>query len=87
MISNSEKYKEEDEKIRLNLEARNGLESYLYSFKSSLTDNKTLDEDTKKEAEEIVQKHLNWLDENDNAETEVAYESKKKAEEELETYC
>ena len=83
MISNSEKYKEEDEKIRLNLEARNGLESYLYSFKSSLTDNKTLEEDTKKEAEEIVQKHLNWLDENDNAETEV-YESKKKeAEEEL----
>ena len=83
MISNSEKYKEEDEKIRLNLEARNGLESYLYSFKSSLTDNKTLDEDTKKEAEEIVKKHLDWLDENDDAETEVYENKKKEAEEEL----
>ena len=83
MISNSEKYKEEDEKIRIKLEARNSLESYLYSFKNSLSDNKTLDEDTKKNAEEIVQKHLQWLDDNDDADTEQFENKKKEAEEEL----
>ena len=82
MISNSEKYKEEDEKIRLKLEARNGLESYLYSLES-LEDNKTLDDDTKNSAKDIVDKHLQWLDENDDASTEDYDNKKKEAEQEL----
>ena len=83
MISNSEKYKEEDEKIKLKIEARNELENYLYSFKNSLTDNKTLDEDMKEDGKTIVDKYLSWLDDNDNADTDELKEKKKEAEEEL----
>ena len=83
MISNSEKYKEEDEKIKLKIEARNELENYLYSFKNSLTDNKTLDDDMKEDGKTIVDKYLSWLDDNDNANTDELKEKKKEAEEEL----
>ena len=83
MISNSEKYKEEDEKIKLKIEARNELENYLYSFKNSLTDNKTLDEDMKEDGKTIIDKYLSWLDDNDNADTDELKEKKKEAEEEL----
>tara|TARA_B100000900_G_C20600208_1_gene725199 strand:+ start:3519 stop:5429 length:1911 start_codon:yes stop_codon:yes gene_type:complete len=83
MISNSEKYKEEDEKIKLKIEARNELENYLYSFKNSLNDNKTLDEDMKEDGKTIVDKYLSWLDDNDNADTDELKEKKKEAEEEL----
>ncbi len=76
MISNSEKYKDEDEKIKLKIEARNELENYLYSFKNSLNDNEKLDEETKKEGLEILEGGLKWLEENDEAEMEE-YKSKK----------
>ena len=76
MISNSEKYKDEDEKIKLKIEARNELENYLYSFKNSINENQKLDEDTKKQGLDILQKELNWLEENDDAETED-YKNKK----------
>ena len=38
MISNSEKYKEEDDKIKLKIEAKNDLENYIYSFKNSINE-------------------------------------------------
>jgi len=76
MISNSEKYKDEDDKIKLKIEARNELENYLYSFKNSLNDNEKLDEDTKKDALEIIEDGLKWVEENDDSETEE-YKSKK----------
>ena len=82
MISNSEKYKDEDEKIKLKIEARNELENYLYSFKNSLNDNEKLDEETKKEGLEILEGGLKWLEENDEAEMEE-YKSKKSEYEEM----
>lgn len=65
MISNSEKYKEEDDKIKLKIEAKNDLENYIYSFKNSINENKNLDDDMKKEGLEILDEGLKWLDEND----------------------
>ena len=82
MISNSEKYKEEDDKIKLKIEARNDLENYLYSFKNSINESEKLDEDTKKEGLEMLDKELNWLDENDDADTEE-YKNKKNECEEM----
>jgi len=76
IISNSEKYKDEDDKIKLKIESRNELENYLYSFKNSLNDNEKLDEDTKKEGLEIIDEGLKWVEENDDVETEE-YKSKK----------
>ena len=83
MISNSEKYKEEDDKIRLKIEARNDLENYLYSFKNSINESEKLDEDTKKEGLEMLDKELNWLDENDDADTEEYKNKKNECEEKM----
>jgi len=83
MISNSEKYKEEDDKIKLKIEARNDLENYLYSFKNSINESKKLDEDTKKEGLEMLDKELNWLDENDDADTEEYKNKKNECEEKM----
>tara|TARA_B100000927_G_scaffold202708_1_gene164321 strand:- start:387 stop:2318 length:1932 start_codon:yes stop_codon:yes gene_type:complete len=83
MISNSEKYKEEDDKIKLKIEARNDLENYLYSFKNSINESEKLDEDTKKEGLEMLDKELNWLDENDDADTEEYKNKKNECEEKM----
>ncbi len=79
MISNSEKYKEEDNKIKLKIEARNDFENYLYSLKNSINENVKLDEETKKNGLDILQKELNWLEDNNNTNIDVEeYNNKKK---------
>jgi heat shock 70kDa protein 1/2/6/8 len=83
MISNSEKYKEEDDKTKLKIEARNDLENYLYSFKNSINESEKLDEDTKKEGLKMLDKELNWLDENDDADTEEYKNKKNECEEKM----
>jgi L1 cell adhesion molecule like protein len=83
MISNSEKYKEEDDKIKLKIEAKNDLENYIYSFKSSINENKNLDDDMKKEGLEILDEGLKWLDENDDMNTEEYKNKKNELEEKM----
>ena len=83
MISNSEKYKEEDDKIKLKIEAKNDLENYIYSFKSSINENKNLDDDMKKEGLEILDEGLKWLDENDDKDTEEYKNKKNELEEKM----
>lgn len=83
MISNSEKYKEEDDKIKLKIEAKNDLENYIYSFKSSINENKNLDDDMKKEGLEILDEGLKWLDENDDMDTEEYKNKKNELEEKM----
>ena len=83
MISNSEKYKEEDDKIKLKIEAKNDLENYIYSFKSSINENKNLDDDMKKEGLEILDEGLKWLDENDDIDTEEYKNKKNELEEKM----
>ncbi len=43
MVNDAEKYKNEDEKIRKKVEAKNGLENYCYSMKNTLNDDKLKD--------------------------------------------
>ena len=83
MISNSEKYKEEDDKIKLKIEAKNDLENYIYSFKNSINENKNLDDDMKKEGLEILEEGLKWLDENDDMNTEEYKNKKNELEEKM----
>ena len=83
MISNSEKYKEEDDKIKLKIEAKNDLENYIYSFKNSINENKNLDDDMKKEGLEILDEGLKWLDENDDMNTEEYKNKKNELEEKM----
>ena len=82
MISCSEKYKDDDDKIKLKIEARNDLENYLYSYKNSLNDNDKVDEDTKKMGLEILDNGLKWLEDNEDSNTEQ-YKNKKNECEEM----
>jgi heat shock protein 1/8 len=77
MIANSEKYKEEDQKIKLRIEARNDFENYIYSFKNSINDSKKLEEEDKKKGNDILEEGIKWLEENDNVEVEE-YNTKKR---------
>ena len=82
MIKTAEKYKEEDEKKKENIDAKNGLENYLYNLKNSMTKKEgqeappTLDE-VKAEADPLIEEGLKWLEEHDKEETDV-YKAKQK---------
>lgn len=86
MIRDAEKYKAEDEDLRLKVEARNGLENYAYSMRNSITDDKFKDKlaaDDKTKIESAIDDALKWLESHDEAEKEE-FEAKQK---ELEGIC
>lgn len=84
MVKKAEEFKEEDNKLRENIETRNGLENYLYNLKNSvLKEPENADQkspafdEVKKEVEPIVEEGLKWLDEHTKEDTEV-YKNKQK---------
>jgi len=67
MVEESEKYAEEDKERMAKIEARNGLESYLYNTRNSLREEKvkeTLGENVVSDTETIVSEGLAWLEAN-----------------------
>jgi L1 cell adhesion molecule like protein len=81
MISDAEKFKEEDSKLRERVDAKNELETYLYSLKKTLDNPEMkLDEDKKKTVLDLVTEKLNWLDSNTTASTEEFKDIKKEVE-------
>merc|ERR1719160_2344780 len=71
MVQEAEKYKSEDEANKKKIEAKNGLENYCFSLRSSLDDEKFKDkiEAADKEAmEKAIQDALDWLERNQMAE-------------------
>jgi L1 cell adhesion molecule like protein len=86
MVSDAEKYKSEDEKIRKKVEAKNGLENYAYSMKNTINDEKVaaqLDPADKAKILAAVEDTTKWLDQNQLADVEE-FEHKQK---ELEGIC
>ena len=82
MISEAEKYKEDDKKLKKLVEAKNSLENYCFSTKNNVLSNEKLkgklsEEDTKT-IEELVEQTINWLDEAQDNMTAEDYESKQK---------
>ncbi|KAJ5661658.1 Heat shock 70 kDa protein [Penicillium maclennaniae] len=78
MLSEAEKYKEEDEAEAGRIQAKNGLESYAYSLKSTINEGKLpLSDEDKKKIEEKVSEVISWLDNNQTAEKDE-YESQQK---------
>jgi L1 cell adhesion molecule like protein len=84
MVKKAEEFKEEDNKLRENIEARNGLENYLYNLKNSVLKEPENAEqkspafdEVKKEVEPFVEEGLKWLDEHTKEDTEV-YKNKQK---------
>ena len=80
MVQEAEKYKEEDEKTRRKVEAKNGLENLCYSTKNSLSEAAIAEKmgaEDKEKLERAVKETLEWLDHNQLAEEEE-FEDKKK---------
>merc|ERR1712178_318242 len=72
LVSDAEKFKDEDDKIRNRIEKKNGLENYCFQMKNKLT------EDDKKVITESTKEVLQWL-ESAGADADVtAFEEKQK---------
>ena len=83
MINEAEKFKEEDEKARARVDAKNELENYLFTMKSTLESNTSIPEDSKKECVDFVNEKVSWLESNSSASTEEFQDVKKEVEEKL----
>jgi len=81
MVQEAEKYKAEDDANKNRVEAKNGLENYCYSLKSSIEGEEVKDkipEDDKKTLLDAINEATSWLDANQTAEKEE-FEEKQKA--------
>jgi len=80
MVSEAEQFAEEDKKHGERVAAKNGLEGFAYSLKSSVNDAKFADKispEDKEAIEKAASETINWIDNNENAETDE-FEHKKK---------
>ena len=80
MVEEAEKFKEDDTKQREKVEARNGLDNYIFSVKQSLNDEKLKDKFTdedKTSVEDKIKEVQEWYDDHLDAEKEE-FESKQK---------
>merc|ERR1712188_161323 len=81
MVEEAEKYKAEDDANKNRVEAKNGLENYCYSLKSSIGSDEVKDKipaDDKAKLDSAIEETISWLDANVSAEKEE-YEEKQKA--------
>jgi len=75
MVAEAEEFKEEDQKVREKIEARNQLENYVYSMKNQLSDSEKgvadkISDDDKETIEKALEEANEWLDDNQDAEKE-----------------
>jgi heat shock protein 1/8 len=83
MLSDAEKYKEEDEAEGKRVAAKNGLESYAYSLRNTLSDPKVdekIEAADKETLKTEIDKVVNWLDESQQATREEYEEHQKELE-------
>lgn len=80
MVSEAEKYKEDDEKEASRISAKNGLESYAYSLKTTLNEDQVkdkIDEADRTKLESTIKETIEWLDNSASASLEE-YQDKQK---------
>jgi len=85
MVSEAEKYREEDEKASQRIQAKNGLESYAYNLRNTLQDEKIaskLEPADKEKLKKAIDESIQWLDGSQEASKEE-YEAKQKELEEV----
>ena len=81
MVKEAERFKEQDERQRKKIDAKNSLENYAYSLKNTLSDDKVagkITDDDKKSLEAKINETISWLESNQSAEVEE-FEAKQKA--------
>jgi len=68
MVQEAEAMADEDKKAREKVEAKNGLENYVYSVRNALEDKEKLggkiEGDKKEKVEKIIKEAIEWIDEN-----------------------
>ncbi|KAJ1560973.1 70-kilodalton heat shock protein [Cladochytrium tenue] len=80
MVSEAEKYRAEDEASAERIQAKNGLESYAYNLRNTLSDDKVagkLEADDKSKLQTAIDEAIQWLDHNLEASKEE-FEHKQK---------
>merc|ERR1711992_232333 len=82
MVREAEEYADEDKKVKERIDAKNGLESYLYNLKNTLNDEEKgvsdkISAGDKKDLEDMIDESLDWLEDNPEADTEE-YDAKRK---------
>ncbi|KAH7340869.1 heat shock protein 70 family [Rhizoctonia solani] len=80
MVSEAEKYKQEDEEAAARITSKNALESYAYNLRNTLQDDKLADKfdaADKSKLETAVNETISWLDSSQEA-SKDEYESKQK---------
>jgi L1 cell adhesion molecule like protein len=73
MVSDAEKYADQDERLRKKVEAKNGLENYAYSLRNTIRDEKLADKfdaGDKDKLTKAIDDTVAWLDKNQEAEEE-----------------
>jgi len=83
MVQEAEKYKAQDDAVKERIEAKNGLEHYLFQIKQSLDDEKLKEkftEDDKKVIADVSAEGLQWLESNGDATAEQIKEKQKEIE-------
>jgi len=85
MVREAEEFAEEDKKVKERIDARNGLESYVYNLKNQLEDDEKvladkLSPEDKKELQDSIDETLDWMEENPEAEKEDYDEKQKEVE-------
>jgi L1 cell adhesion molecule like protein len=83
MVQEAEKYKAQDDAVKERIEAKNGLEHYLFQIKQSLDDEKLKEkftEDDKKVIADVSAEGLQWLESNADATAEQIKEKQKEIE-------
>ena len=83
MVDEAERFKEDDTKQRERVEARNGLDNYIFNVKQSLDDEKLKDkftEEDKSSVQEKITEVQNWYDEHFDAEKHEYDEKQKELE-------
>ncbi|GAB1222363.1 hypothetical protein ENUP19_0104G0007 [Entamoeba nuttalli] len=84
MIREAEKYKAEDEENKARIEAKNQIENMCYSMKNSIKEmGDKISEEDKKNAEEIIEKNLKWVDNKQNGSKEEYEKKKEEVEKEI----
>jgi len=87
MVEEAAQFAQEDAMVKERIDAKNGLESYLYNLKNTLNDDETglhdkVPEEDKDELSDAIDEALDWLDDNPEAEAQE-YKDKQKSTEKL----
>ena len=81
MIADAEKFKEEDDRSRERVDAKNELENYLFTMKNTVNNTEMkMQEEDKKKINDLIQEKLSWLETNTTASTEEFRDVKKEVE-------